>query len=268
MTTNLISSLNQNINTNNQMINFLVNDNKTQQKSLLNAQSLLTRTKDNKQKSQLKSQSQVLNTKIANNNTLIRQLQNNLIKQKQHLSMVVKEKYTALHAPRPNLGSCSQTGKWPNQAMIADCVTCLSSPDWYGSKQFYCDGKCESEYNTNQVCSMGSLVAKTIGQCSAPCKQAKPPSLLNSACTDNFDCDNGQICSISNGSGACIDAPQTLAPTLAPTIAPTIAPTNTTPAPVISEGYYYTKENIIDYSKIPYLAGFYDQKTQLYMGVI
>lgn len=182
-----------------------------------------------------------------------------------------KETYTEpdhLRAPRPNLGSCGKTGKWSNQEMITNCVNCVSSPGWYGEKMFYCAGKCMSEYNTSQVCSTGSLVAKTLGQCASPCYQAGAPPAAG-GCSDDFDCGSGQICQMHNGRGLCVvgtretQPPLTEAPTLPPSTE-TPAPTSTS-APQVSEGY--TTPCIVDYSKLDTLSGFY-QKDRRFLGVI
>ena len=106
-----------------------------------------------------------------------------------------KENYKSsgkMMAPKPNLGDCINTGEWKNPSMVDDCVKCVENPGYYGENQFYCGGKCMSEYDTAHRCSTKSLVAKTIGQCSAPCVQVSAPSL--GGCSDKFDCGNGMNC--------------------------------------------------------------------------
>jgi hypothetical protein len=98
-------------------------------------------------------------------------------------------------APSPNLGGCSSTGKWDNTSMINDCKECVSQPDYYGEKQFYCDGQCMSKYDLGQVCSENSLVAKTVSQCENPCYQEGSPT-VGGGCSDDFDCSSGQKCVI------------------------------------------------------------------------
>jgi len=110
-------------------------------------------------------------------------------------------------APRPSVGECTNTGEWPDNKMVDDCLKCVSKPGWYGEKQFYCNGKCMSEYNTAQHCSQNSLVAKIEGQCMAPCRQVGAPR-AGGGCSDKFDCASGMICV----SGKCKPAPVTQAP--------------------------------------------------------
>ena len=98
-----------------------------------------------------------------------------------------------LRAPRPNIGECIKTVSWDDSAMINDCQKCVSKPGYYGEKQFYCNGKCMSQYTMNRICSVAEPVAKNIEQCYQPCFQVKPPSLSN-GCADNFDCAKNQIC--------------------------------------------------------------------------
>ena len=81
------------------------------------------------------------------------------------------------HAPRPNVGTCKQKGNWPNTGMISKCVDCVSNYDSQGNPQFYCGGKCMSEFNSNHVCSTMSLVAENLDQCEKPCVQTSAPSL-------------------------------------------------------------------------------------------
>jgi hypothetical protein len=95
-------------------------------------------------------------------------------------------------APRPSVGECVNTGQWPNSNMIDDCRKCVSEPGYYGEKQFYCGGKCMSEYNTSQTCSTKSLVAKVEEQCARPCQQKGSPNIRG--CSDKFDCAKGMIC--------------------------------------------------------------------------
>lgn len=102
-------------------------------------------------------------------------------------------------APKPSLGNCVNTGEWSNQNMVDDCIKCVENSGTYGEKQFYCAGKCMTQYNTAQKCPTNSLVAKTVGQCSAPCKQVAAPS-LSGECSDKFDCLEGETCN----SGRCV----------------------------------------------------------------
>jgi hypothetical protein len=98
-----------------------------------------------------------------------------------------------LRAPRPNVGSCENTGTWPDSSMIGRCKACVSVPGYYGEKNFYCNGRCMSQYESKGgQCSTMSLVAKTEDQCDKPCFQAGAPSLAG--CSDDFDCDNGTKC--------------------------------------------------------------------------
>ena len=102
---------------------------------------------------------------------------------------------TIVKAPSPNLGNCSNTGTWPDPNLVSDCKQCVSQPGYYQEKQFYCDGKCMSVYDTNQECRQDSLVAKTISQCEKPCYQSGSPT-VGGGCSDDFDCNNGQKCII------------------------------------------------------------------------
>jgi hypothetical protein len=104
---------------------------------------------------------------------------------------------TIVKSPSPNLGNCSNTGSWTDPSLISDCKQCVTQPGYYQEKQFYCDGKCMSIYDTNQECRQDSLVAKTISQCENPCYQTGPPT-LGGGCSDDFDCDSGQKCIIQS----------------------------------------------------------------------
>ena len=106
------------------------------------------------------------------------------------------------HAPRPSVGDCTNTGNWSDISMVDDCTKCVGTPGYYGETQFYCGGKCMSEYDTAQHCSSGSLVAKTVGQCAAPCMQSGSPALRG--CSDDFDCKNGFTCENNN----CVPGPK------------------------------------------------------------
>jgi len=119
----------------------------------------------------------------------------------------IVENFKGQRAPRPSIGECTNTGEWPDNKMVDDCLKCVSKPGWYGEKQFYCNGKCMSEYNTAQHCSQNSLVAKVEGQCLAPCRQVGAPR-TGGGCSDKFDCASGMICV----SGKCKPAPVTEAP--------------------------------------------------------
>ena len=97
----------------------------------------------------------------------------------------------------PNLGKCKETGMWDKKEQIKECETCLqkSSPEY---PYFYCDGSCTSKYELGgPTCSLTSLVAKNISQCSKPCKQHKAPT-MSSGCQDDFDCGEDEKCSAGN----------------------------------------------------------------------
>ena len=141
------------------------------------------------------------------------------------------ENFKGQRAPRPSVGECTNTGEWPDNKMVDDCLKCVSKPDWYGKKQFYCNGKCMSEYNTAQHCSQNSLVAKIEGQCMAPCRQVGAPR-TGGGCSDNFDCAEGMICGVS---GKCKPAPVTQAPE---PVQSEPAPETQAPANVESYGDY------------------------------
>lgn len=114
--------------------------------------------------------------------------------------------------PVPNLGKCEKKGQWDSPADVNDCKACMSNstPDY---PLFYCDGQCMSKYNLNGACSTNSLVAKNNDQCSNPCYQVAPPSVLPHQCEDMFDCPQGFICD----KGMCVKAPkQEPAPNVAP----------------------------------------------------
>ena len=57
---------------------------------------------------------------------------------------------------------CNYRSKWDDENKINDCINCVSNYGFYGQRQFYCDGKCMARYDTGQVCSDGSLVARNI----------------------------------------------------------------------------------------------------------
>ena len=117
------------------------------------------------------------------------------------------KKLQHLNAPRPAIGTCQTTGTWKNPNMVNKCLSCVNNLDYYGEKQFFCNNKCTSVYDTNSRCPLNSLVAKNASQCLAPCVQVSPPSL--GSCSDNFDCNTNEICSNSN----CIADPSTTPPT-------------------------------------------------------
>lgn len=105
-----------------------------------------------------------------------------------------------LSAPSPNLGDCSNRGKWLKNVSINQCKKCITQPD-----MFFCDGECMSRYDTNTICSTESLVAKTLDQCDSPCVQSGHPSRFG-GCSDRFDCDwqNGENCVIKDERGTCV----------------------------------------------------------------
>lgn len=97
----------------------------------------------------------------------------------------------------PNLGKCKETGMWDRKDQIKECEQCLqkSSPEY---PYFYCDGSCTSKYELGgPTCSLTSLVAKNVSQCSKPCKQFKAPT-MSSGCQDDFDCGENEKCSMGN----------------------------------------------------------------------
>jgi hypothetical protein len=165
------------------------------------------------------------------------------------------EKFAGQRAPRPSVGECTNTGEWPNNKMVDDCLKCVGEPGWYGEKQFYCNGKCMSEYNTAQHCSQNSLVAKIEGQCMAPCRQVGAPR-SGGGCSDKFDCAEGMICV----GGNCKPAPVTQAPV-------TQAPVAQEPAfdPTVSQF------NVESYGDYDYALDMYSAKgnfDKMYIGVL
>jgi hypothetical protein len=169
-------------------------------------------------------------------------------------------------APRPSVGECTNTGEWPDNKMVDDCLKCVSKPGWYGEKQFYCNGKCMSEYNTAQHCSQNSLVAKIEGQCMAPCRQVGAPR-AGGGCSDKFDCASGMICV----SGNCKPAPVTQAPvTQAPVFDPNVSQfVVTTPAPVFDPNV--PQFNVESYGDYDYALDMYSAKgnfDKMYIGVL
>jgi len=184
------------------------------------------------------------------------------------------DKKPKAHAPRPVLGSCVNTGQWKNVAMVDDCINCVSQPGYYGESQFYCNGKCMSEYDTAQHCSTKSLVAENVGQCSAPCFQEGAPRLSNKggnfSCTVDSQCGDGYICAINKkaGTSKCVLATQA-STTQAPTITqpPTTQDTNEI---VGFPTENFENEGEYNYSQAMYSArgGFYDDKTKLFIGVL
>lgn len=105
------------------------------------------------------------------------------------MSEIVK----GLRAPRPNVGTCENTGEWQDSSMIPKCKKCVGTPGYYGEKNFYCNGRCMSQYESKGgQCSTMSLVAKTVDQCDKPCFQDGAPSL--GGCSDDFDCNTGTKC--------------------------------------------------------------------------
>lgn len=101
--------------------------------------------------------------------------------------------YNQMRAPRPVIGKCLETGTWKNTDQIKDCLECVNKLGYNGDTQFYCDGKCMSEFSTNQICSTKSLVAETSSQCYKPCVQTgSPTSIISSGFRnpENFDNNN------------------------------------------------------------------------------
>ncbi len=108
-----------------------------------------------------------------------------------------------LQAPLPNLGTCKETGKFPDE-QLASCQACIKKNDdpltEPGTKYFYCHNKCYNSYAADGIgCDYSDLVAKTIDQCSNPCKQVALPA-ARARCSDDFDCNSGETCSM----GKCV----------------------------------------------------------------
>lgn len=98
-------------------------------------------------------------------------------------------------APSPNVGECSQTGTWGSTKDEDYCKSCFKTAGESAGDYFYCEGSgCLSKYSS-EICNTGSLVAKNIDQCSAPCVQQGYPT-VGGGCSDKYDCDykNGEIC--------------------------------------------------------------------------
>jgi len=98
-------------------------------------------------------------------------------------------------APSPNVGECNQKGSWSSKDEQDYCKACFNDAGENANDYFYCEGSgCLSKYSS-QVCGTGSLVAKNIDQCSAPCFQQGYPT-LGGGCSDKYDCNykSGEIC--------------------------------------------------------------------------
>lgn len=119
-------------------------------------------------------------------------------------------------APSPNVGECDQKGTWSSKDEQDYCKACFNDAGENANDYFYCEGSgCLSKYSS-QTCGTGSLVAKNIDQCSAPCFQQGYPT-LGGGCSDKYDCNykNGEICqkrqiSINGGKeerGYCVQGP-------------------------------------------------------------
>jgi len=163
----------------------------------------------------------------------------------------VRENFAGkMQAPRPVLGSCANTGEWKKPSMVNECVECVGNYGAYGESQFYCNGKCMSEYNSAQHCSLKSLVAENEEQCYQPCYQEGAPKLSskggNVSCTVDAQCGDGNKCLIDKekGTSKCVLAS--------------------------SENFELNVNGEYDYSRAMYSArgGFYDDKTKLFMGVL
>jgi hypothetical protein len=114
----------------------------------------------------------------------------------------------AFHTPSPNLGECKQTGTWDDPSYVQRCQQCLQNPDAYGTRSFFCGGKCMSIYDLNSGCNVTELVAKDISQCTSPCVQSGFPS-MGGNCSDKFDCQKGQTCKRDeSGRGQCVTQEQ------------------------------------------------------------
>ena len=180
-----------------------------------------------------------------------------------------------MQAPKPVLGTCANTGEWKKPSMVNDCIECVNNYGAYGESQFYCNGKCMSEYNSAQICSLKSLVAENEGQCYQPCYQEGAPRLSNKAgkgaCTLDAQCGDGYKCLIDRKSGKsnCV-----LATTVTdenvfkiPDVPISETDENEVTFPV-SENF--ENEGEYNYSRDMYSTrgGFYDQKTKLFIGVL
>ena len=103
-------------------------------------------------------------------------------------------------APSPNVGSCDKTGNWSSKNDEASCKQSFKNAGESAGDYFYCEGGgFMSKYDTNSMCTTGSLVAKNIEQCTKPCVQQGYPT-VGGGCSDSFDCDykNGEICQIND----------------------------------------------------------------------
>ena len=89
---------------------------------------------------------------------------------------------------------CNYQSKWDDENRIDDCIDCVSNYGFYGERQLYCDGRCMSKYNTGQVCSDGSLVARNIDQCYKPCYASFPSTFGTQLCKTNVDCNINEKC--------------------------------------------------------------------------
>ncbi len=104
---------------------------------------------------------------------------------------------TILLAPLPNLGTCTDTGKFPEN-QVASCQACIKKNDdpltEPGTKYFFCRNKCYNSYAADGYgCDYADLVAKNLDQCSNPCKQVALPA-AHPQCSDNFDCSSNETC--------------------------------------------------------------------------
>lgn len=188
----------------------------------------------------------------------------------------VRENFAGrMQAPRPVLGSCANTGQWKKPSMVSDCIDCVNNYGAYGETQFYCNGKCMSEYNSAQICSIKSLVAENEGQCYQPCYQEGAPRLSNKggkfSCTTDAQCGDGYICAIDKkaGTSKCVLATQASSTTTQPPISETNDTTEETEFVGFSTENF-ENEGEYNYSRAMYSArgGFYDDKTKLFIGVL
>ena len=145
-TSKQIANLQSNINANNNALNNLISSNKSYISKQASLNQQLLKTTDSKQQKVLHTQLQITRDLIKTSSANITNVQTKLAAQKDALNKLLassKEHFgTPLRAPRPNVGTCSKTGRWTNQNMVGDCVNCVTTPGWYGEKMFYCAGKC------------------------------------------------------------------------------------------------------------------------------
>jgi hypothetical protein len=102
-----------------------------------------------------------------------------------------------LRAPLPNIQGCPEKGKFPDE-QISACQACIKKNEnplnEPGTKYYFCRNRCYNNYSAGEIgCDYSDLVAKTLDQCSNPCKQVALPA-AHPECSDNFDCTSEQNC--------------------------------------------------------------------------